>query len=226
MVTCRAYQIYYDEASRAACYPEFELYENKVCTPFFENQIIIELIKQGRHIGVDYFGVFSGHFKNKILGAKDGSRITPQYIFDNLEGDVISFFRHHKNKNVVNKAEVHHPGFKRAMVNLLNRIGFDADLEKDTRFTVYQNHFIARSEVYHEFVKTLLEPAVKEMQNKDNKELQNIIWQDSGYHKKKNMPEKLKQELGVPYYPYHTFICERLFSIFLNKHTHLSCKHL
>jgi hypothetical protein len=226
MATCRVFQIYYDQLSKDACYPEFEAIENKKCSPFFENTVIIDLIKNKEHINHDYFGVFSGHFKNKMIHSRDGKKLTPEYIFERLEGDVVSFFRSHKNLNVINKAEVFHPGFKRAIKNILNVINFQVDIEKNTRFTVYQNHFIASSQVYDRYVKELLEPAVKAMYDEGNKELQNIIWQDSGYHKKKTMPEKLKSEMGVPYYPYHTFICERLFSIFLNKYTELNCKHL
>lgn len=226
MATCKVYQIYYDEGSKEACYPEFEHYENKVCSPFFENSIITKLIAEDRHIETDYFGVFSGNFKHKMTVTRDSQKYSPQIILNSLDTDVVSFFRGHQNKNVVNKAELFHPGFKRALINTLNAIGFEVDLEKDTRFTVYQNHFIARSDIYEKYVNELLEPAIKEMCNTANKELQNIIWQDSNYHKKKTMPDKLKKELGVPYYPYHTFICERLFSIFLNKYTHISCKHL
>jgi hypothetical protein len=227
MDICKIVQIYYDEPSRNACFPNVELYHNKICTPFFENKIIIDLVTQGKHNDAKYFGVFSGHFKNKILHSRDKEKITPEFICSQLgDTDVVSFFRHHRNSNVVNKAEVFHPGFTRALKNIFNRIGFQVDLEERTRFTVYQNHFVAKSEVFEHYVKTLLEPAVREMENKENKELQNIIWQDSNYHKKRTMPEKLKQELGKPYYPYHTFLCERLFSIYLNKYKHITAKHL
>jgi hypothetical protein len=226
MPTCKVYQIFYDQYSLDSCYKEFEPIENKVCSPFFENDIIIKLINNNAHIPYDYFGVFSGHFKNKMIHSRDGFKLTPEYIFSKLEGDVISFFRSHKNKNMVVKAEVFHKGITKAIQNILHNINFPVDLNKDTRFTVYQNHFIAKSEIYEAYVKELLEPAIKLMRDKDNKELQNIIWQDSGYHKKKTMPEKLKLEMGVPYYPYHTFLCERLFSLFLNKYTDISCKHL
>jgi hypothetical protein len=224
MDTCKIIQIYYDEKSKEACYPEFEHYHNEVCTPFFENDVIIKLINEGRHKGSEYFGVFSGHFKNKII-PRDRV-ITPKYIEENLDTDVVSFFRKHKNKNVVDKAEIFHPGFKRALQNILKVIRFDVDLDENTRFTVYQNHFVARSDIYEQYVKELLEPAVNEMRNESNKELQNIIWQDSNYHKRNTMSDKLKKELGVPYYPYHTFICERLFSLFLNKYSLITCKHL
>lgn len=227
MATCKIIQIYYDDASKSSCYPEFDHHYNEKCTPFFENKVIVDLVNEGSHRGYQYFGILSGHFKNKMIHTRDMKRLTPQYIFSKLgETDVVSFFRHHRNSNVVNKAEMFHPGFKRALKNIFNRIGFEANLEERTRFTVYQNHFIARSEIYEDYVKNLLEPAIKEMENKDNKELQNIIWQDSKYHKKHTMSEKLKRELGVPYYPYHTFICERLFSIYLNKHKNITCQHL
>lgn len=226
MATCRVFQIYYDQQSRESCYPEFEAIENKTCSPFFENTVIIDLINKGEHIGVDYFGVFSGNFKNKMIHSREGKKITPEYILERLDTDVVSFFRSHRNANVINKAEIFHPGFKRAIKNILHAVGFHVDIEKNTRFTVYQNHFITTSQIYDRYVKELLQPAVKEMCNKDNKELQNIIWQDSKYHKAKTMPDKLKKDLGVDYYPYHTFLCERLFSIFLNKYTEISCKHL
>jgi hypothetical protein len=188
--------------------------------------VIIKLINDGRHLGNEYFGVLSGNFKNKMVTLREGKKITPEYIIQRLDTDVVSFFQRHKNKNVVNKAEIHHPGFKRAMQNIIKAIGFDVDLNENTRFTVYQNHFIARSGIYQQYVKELLEPAVNEMKNENNKELQNIIWQESRYHKKNTMTDKLKKELGVPYYPYHTFICERLFSLFLNKYPLITCKHL
>jgi hypothetical protein len=226
MDICKVYQIYYDNASKEACFNEYDHIYNTVCTPFFENDIIVSLINNNAHKESKYFGVFSGHFKNKIQGAKDGKRINPDYINNNLDTDVVSFFRSHRNKNVVSKAEQFHPGFTRALENIFERINFKIDLKKDTRFIVYQNHFVAKSDIYERYVKELLEPVMNEMKNESNKELQNIIWQDSGYHKKKTMPEKLKKEMGVPYYPYHTFLCERLFSIFLNKYSTITCKHL
>jgi hypothetical protein len=227
MDTCKIIQIYYDDKSKASCYPEFEHFHNEKCTPYFENKVIIDLVNSGRHKEGKYFGVFSGNFRHKIMYSKDMQRITPQCIYSKIgNSDVISFFRHHRNKNIVTKAEMFHPGFKRALKNIFERIGFEINLEENTRFIVYQNHFIAKSEIYEDYVNSLLEPVVKEMENKENKELQNIIWQDSNYHKKYTMSEKLKRELGVNYYPYHTFLCERLFSIYLNKNKHITCEHL
>jgi hypothetical protein len=58
-----------------------------------------------------------------------------------------------------------------------------------------------------------------------NAELNKMIWQDSGYHKKKRMSAKLKQDLGVPYYPLHTFICERFWSVYLAMNRQIKFRH-
>lgn len=223
MVTCRVLQVYFDEQSKSNCLDNVELIYNDKCTPYFENKIIVDNIDKNTE---DYFGVFSPHFKYKILPVAGMSRMSYEYIKTQLDSDVISFFKHHRTKNMIKQAEEYHPRFTIGMELLLSAIGVDLNLNLDTRFIVYQNHFVAKKEVYNDYVENWLKPAIVAMEDKDNSELQNILWQDSNYHKKKNMSDRLKRDLGVNYYPYHTFILERLFSLYLNKNKHITCRHL
>jgi hypothetical protein len=61
-----------------------------------------------------------------------------------------------------------------------------------------------------------LEPAMEVMETMPE------LMQNSGYPKV--LPEHLQRQWGINYYPYHTFLCERMFSFYahLNK---LKCLH-
>jgi hypothetical protein len=213
-------QIYFDEYTKGRCFnsPLVELIYNDKCTPFFENTIIAAQKPES-----GYFGVFSWAFGDKIRPLPDRSMVTPEYIAKNLNAEVISFFRRNQNKNVFDLCNRYHPGSELVFKGICDHVGYDSKLlSENTRFTVYMNTFVTTAEIYNQYIEELLKPAIEFMSS----ELQHILWKDSGYYKKAYMSDKLKRDLGVGYYPYHTFICERLFSLFLQKHKTISTIHL
>lgn len=220
---CDLIQIYYNDATKLNCEPGLIHAFNPILTPFFENTVIAQL-GTDEALQNQYVGVLSHNFfiKNMIM---------PYAIANEVgEGkfDVYAFSGGLKIKNVCDIADTYHPGFKHAMFLILDAIGFDVDINEDTRMVCYQNAFIAKTHIFEHYVRELLLPAMKVMNDRNNERIYNIIWNDSGYYKKKDLQiqSRLRQYLGVNYYPYHPFICERLFSLYMQKYKHLTFKHL
>jgi hypothetical protein len=220
----KIFQIYYDAATERNCVPEFTKFPNSSLSAFFENEII-QMLGSVQYPGKSkYFGVLSHSFfvKNTIL---------PSAIISNLDAgeyDVYCFSGGLKIKNVIDTAENYHPGFRRAMELIVQAIGYDVDLSEPTRMVCYQNAFVAKSEIYQDYIDTLLAPAMKVMDDLRFNELQAIIWKDSNYHRRRDpdIRARLMRYIGVDYYPYHTFICERLFTLYMQKNKNLTFKHL
>lgn len=229
MENYKIFQLYYDGQTKGNCisFPGFEPVENGGLDIFFENHFIEGL---GQHAWYScfknkYIGAISHNFfiKNSILPETIKSEINKSQV------DVYSFSRGQKVRNVIDTAENYHPGFKRAMQILLDAIGYEVDINEPTRMVCYQNAFIAKSEIYKDYVDRLLSPALSSMSVKGwNEEFDKIVYSDSGYYRKKQaeIKERLIKYTGLPYYPYHPFICERLFSLYMQKNKHITFKHL
>jgi hypothetical protein len=219
------YQIYYNEETKSKCYPEYKHYYNRYCTPFFENSVILDLIDKKKHCEGEYFGVWSCSFRDKVDRRQ---KFTPE-IFEKFvsstKGDVFSAHRYHSKHVPAVLAQKYHPNFVSILQRILNRIGYKADLYKEARFIIYSNHFIAQKCVYYDFVETLLRPAM-EVMSKKGTDIYNSIWQNSMYKGHGRLPEHLKPLFGVDFYPYHTFLCERLIMLYLNNNPDIVCRNL
>lgn len=218
------YQIYYDEKSKADCYPEYNLYHNTRCTPFFENSVILDLIDQEKHCEFDYFGVWSHKFRHKVdQRQKFSPQLFERFIKDK-RADVYSAHRYHSVHRPVRLAEKYHPNYSYILGKILDKIGYKADFDEPARFIIYSNHFVADSCVYQDYVDSLLRPAMEVMSN--NEEVKSLIWQNSQYKGHGKLPDHLKPVFGVDFYPYHTFLCERLIMLYLNNNRDIKCLNL
>lgn len=114
--------------------------------------------------------------------------------------------------------ENHHPGFTK----LFKLICEDLNLEvKEPKNVVYSNHFLAKGSVYKEFVNTILIPAIELLETK----YKDLAWENSNYLS--GLPqEKLKEVSGLDFYPFQTFILERLLSIWMVNKEDLKFKQL
>ena len=103
-------------------------------------------------------------------------------------------------------SESNHKGF----IGLFNNLCTDLGLKvSEPKHTIYSNFFIAKKEVFIEY-QNLLKKAVELLETKYKKE----AWADSGYNALKK--ERLKEVTGLDYYPMHTFILERLLSVWID----------
>lgn len=210
----KIYQIYYDEASRANCEPEYIHYYNSECTPFFENDVIAKLIEEGAHKDADYFGVVSHKLREKTglnpISGRSTSKFSTQ-AFEALclrtNADVISYNRNPKH-DVCKLADRFHPNFSKIMRQALHGLPFQM---RPSNTPIYFNHFVAKPEIWDAYTTQLLFPVMRRMKN--DEALSKLLWQNSKYPSQ--LPINLQKEWNVNYYPYHSFICERLISIFL-----------
>lgn len=205
-------QIFYDERSRRALDPAYVPLENPRLGPFFEADVVRELIVSRWHAGADLVGVFSWRFAEKIplSGADVVARLAAA-----PEADVYSFFGALQRGPIWPPAERKHPGILAAAKLLFARLGLALAPGDVVAHPIYQHHFIARAEVYERFVDTLLAPAIEAMQDLTDLPLQRALLVDSGYRVPSPSSEDLERLYGVPYLPLHPFVAERLFSTWL-----------
>jgi hypothetical protein len=213
--TTGVHQCFFDDRFKNRLDPGFIPYFNERVSRFFENDVIVELIRAGKHKASDYFGVFSWRFSEKIP-------LRSQIIFDLMqedgyEADVYSFFEgtHSglgpEGHNIWTLGETYHPGLVEAGEILLKRLGMRVDLRHLTTPVIYQNHFICRSDLYERYVHELLQPAIRGLSNSNDRELQKAISRDAQYVT--NLKPAVSAEVfGRPYFSLEPFLCERLFS--------------
>lgn len=225
----KVYQIYFENEQLALCEPEYTAILNLECTGYFENSIIKHLVRQGAHLDSEYFGVVSYKLREKIgsvmkerwarmnIANASAASFSPLYFEDVLHcarPDAMSFQQHMPHDPVLT-AERFHPGFRKYWEKIMQEIGMDW---KPTYLSdvFYCNYFVAKSKVYEDYVHDMLRPAMSVMCSMPE------LWGNSGYPHK--LPENLAAKWGTSHYPYHPFLCERLFSWYAHVNN-LNCKH-
>ena len=202
--------------------------------PFFENKYMVDLVNDGEHRDADYFAVLSHKFFIDTVD-RELRPITKERIESNLvETDVVSFFGYKRDGNAIfAHAEKVHRGIGDCYRELFRLLGHNYNPSMPMRFVVYRNCFLARSHVYERYVKEILGPCVRLMSDHMNTALWYSIWKDSKYPYAKSrfrqhegLREKFISDMGVPYYPFHTFVLERMFSYWLNINPEITCKHI
>lgn len=214
----KLYQVYYNEETRSRIHPESipydnTLYHGKPLQPAFENHIICDLVEEGAHLHTDYFGVFSWAFEYKL--GKNLNRVREQVQGD----DIYSFFSKSNQPYIWRQANLWHKGMLEIGQLLMEKMGVKTNLynlsvrtgERKT-CTVYGNYFLAKPEIYERYVNEFLRPAMNIMLG--DPEMIAKLSVNSGYKKNRDL-SWLVDVTGFPYYPMHTFVCERLFSTWL-----------
>lgn len=205
-------QIYYREEQKAACYPFSRLYFNDSLTIFFENEPIGKLVMASE---AEKVGVCSWKLKEKMrMNVCCPRELTEEVI--NSDYQVLSFTCNTKYHKMLAAAEGWHKGFRPAIEKVCELIGQRCPGE--VRTPIYQNAFMAKTEIYQDYVKNWLQPAMMAMV--EDPELNKYAMSDSNYSNlaKKDAVDSgyLMEKLGVPFYPLAPFILERLFSIYVH----------
>lgn len=204
------YQIYYDDSQLSNLFPFAIPYKNEILTPFFENSVILQLVPG---FTGDKIGVCSHALREKLRFMLPPRRELTQNVIES-DYDVLLLSRNSKHHEMLQRAEVWHPGFRAILMKIFAAAGFRYSGEeiKPDR-VVYFNHFIATREVYQAYVSELLEPAMLAMD--EDKDIYRDVWVDSGYTKLKgDIPDNVREAWG--FYPMHSFLCERMFSCWIN----------
>lgn len=205
-------QIIYDDIQAQHCYPFATVYKNETLTPYFENAIISDLVPR---TDSDFIGVLSWRLSRK---RGDMYRLHDKSLtLDKLRGETydIAILTPRGHRDIRQKFMHWHrsEGAERALKEFDKFIKMPEEVEH----AIYENHFIAKREIYQEYVKDCLIPAINFME-----ERKEIFMADAGYINRKSGKEKelmFKKlaEWGKVDYPIAPFILERLFSMWINK---------
>jgi hypothetical protein len=205
-------QIYYDDAQLSKIFPFAIPHHNPGLTIYFENTIIARLVPETK---AQKIGVCSWKLKEKLRwnvpGPTKARELTQEVIESNY--DVLSFTKNSHHHRMIEALNWWHPGSLPALDRMLGIIGLGRASE--VKNPIYQNAFMARTEIYKDYVKNYLNKAIEAIES--DGELMKMMMADSKYTTlaKINNAELLKTKLGIDYYPLCPFILERLFSIYV-----------
>lgn len=103
------------------------------------------------------------------------------------------------------------PHFRALWVDMLTQLGFSEENALDpTVKPFYCNYWIARPDIMRTYC-DFYRRAQRALQDSP---LQAELWEDAGYSNSYSNPEWCRKRFGVPHYPHHTFLMERLPCIF------------
>ena len=132
-------------------------------------------------------------------------------ISQSSNADVVAFM--YRGDSMVKIADRWHPNFSKIWQPVLESMGYSQnDILSDAIPSFYCNFWVARPShmaAYMSFFQKF------KIQLETMPEIQSFLWSDSTYKDRGTDIAKLDEEKcmsvwGVPYYPYHPFLCERL----------------
>lgn len=202
--TVKVYQIYYDESHLNSLSHDTLPYYNNYLTEYFENDIIRKAYENGL-MNSDYFGVLSWRFLQKTGFQFKNTMITG-------DADIYAFQNSTRNHSVFGDSAMCHPLFMdifSKVLELLNCQNINPTLG------LYMNYIVAKTPIFKKYVEEFLIPTIDYLKTLPDHDK---VWADACYHHNPTLTQKLQQFIGKPYYTYHTFICERLWSVFYEKY--------
>lgn len=204
-MTYKIYSIVYDEKHKV----EYTKYDNSHINTIEQKSYIFEYnpmidILTNHTIEEDYLGIFSWKFlfktavfKNKLF-----------WLLDNNQGfDCYSFCNFKFKQGYLNFTEAYHPGFKNIFLPLCEELGLQVS---EPQIPIYSNFFVLRTELYKDYVETVIKPAIELLETK----FKDLAWKDAKYISGLKKDE-LKKYTGLDHYTYHTFVLERLINQYI-----------
>jgi hypothetical protein len=202
------YQILYKEEQRSKLFPFAKPYFNDSLTIFFESEPIRKLVMESK---AEKIGITSWKLRDKL---RRNVGLAKTLTENDINGDyqVLSLTRNSKKHQMLAHLYQWHPKSKEAMALLWSKLGYK--LPGEAKNPIYQNHFLAKTEIYRDYVENFLSLAM-ELTLKDE-ELNNLMLQPSGYGRlsKDCDLKSVKAKLGMSDYPLIPFILERCPSLF------------
>jgi hypothetical protein len=203
-------QIYYKDEQKEKLFQFSTPYFNRDLTIFFENKIIADLVTA---TDSEKVGVCSWKLAQK-LRSRVGLRTPLTVEALNSDYDVLSFTRNSKKHTMLAHLYHWHPKSKEAMALLWQKLGYK--LPGEVKNPIYQNHYVAKSSIYKDYVLNFLSPAMELIST--DEELNNLMLQPSGYGKlsRENDLRSVRDKLGMSDYPLAPFILERCPSCWMD----------
>ena len=206
----KIYSITYDENQVA----EYEQYDNSHIRSLeqksylFEWNPIVDIISNKIDDYKGHLGIFSWKFGRKTGFTKNilykilHEKKFQEYDFINLTKEILK-----NGKEYMLFTEMWHPGILERIEEVCNVIGLEyTDVPEITNFS---NFYLMKAEYYKDFVNNYIKPAIEYMELKPERFMVDAQYK-SGLEK-----EKLKELTGLDFYPFQTFILERLILFYI-----------
>lgn len=194
------YQIWYDERQIPKLLPYTVHHYNPGLTIFFENDVIPHLVKNttAEKVGVCSWKLgdkMRKHDRENLIKGKDG------------DFQVLGLTRNSSRHQMLAMLYNWHPRSKEAMELIWTKLGYKIPTEPRNPF--YQNHYLAKTEIYRDYVDNFLIPAM-ELTEKDE-QLLHLMRSPSNYGRVNRQADikRVKMMLGMDDYPLATFVLER-----------------
>jgi len=226
--TCKVFQIYYDRNQKSNIQPGYIPYKNTKTSINFESGIIVDLLNSKKIISsTDWVGVFSWKMNQKIQGKPISYTNIQYHVNKYQDSDIISvkpdryWYAPIRTPHKANQTNVDGLAFNQLIQALIRMHDMnifedeiDIDLLLKPQYHIYCNYFIARLDVYVDFVKTYLEPVINFLSNDGI--FKGVSESRSGYPYEP--PEHFTKKTGFDYYPLRPFMLERLINVYrINK---------
>jgi hypothetical protein len=197
------YQIYYKHEQRGIIYPFATPYFNEGLTIFFENEVIRKLVSETT---AEKIAVCSWKLREKVRRIHP---ITEEAL--NRDFQVLSFTRNSQRHQMMAMSAVWHKDFIPAIDLLWTKLGLKRPGE--AKQPIYQNHYMARTDVYKDYVANFLGPAMDLIAT--DEQLHEIMVRPSGYGRlaRGSDVKSVKAKLGLTDYPLCPFVLERCPSL-------------
>ena len=200
------YQIYYADEQIGKLYDFAIPYKNEKLTYYFENDVIALLVPESN---ADLIGVVSWRLAQKrgdMFRLTDKS-LTKEKILS-ADFDIAVLTPRSPNHKMLQMACAWH---KESWDIAFNELKKFIKVPREVTNAIYENHFIARKEIYHAYINDCLRPVMSYMSDKD------CFFLDAGYAKRKTEREvrAYRDLTGRNDWPIAPFILERLFSIWI-----------
>ena len=211
------YGITYDDSQVT----EFEKYDNshirtvEQSSYLFEYNVMRDIVPNA--LDNEYYGLFSWKFPQKTgVTKKLLAKLLDEIKYKDF--GIINLSPDYFQGKYLKFSYEHHPGLKELLNLVCNDLGLKV---KEPENVVYSNFFIARGDIYKKFLSEVINPAIELMEDKYFP----LAMKDAGY--KSGLPkEELIKKTGMDFYSLHTFVCERLLSIWLENNKDIKVKSL
>lgn len=201
-------QLYYKDEQQKEIYPFALPYRTEGLTIFFENYWIAKLVQETK---ADKIAVCSWKLKNKLRWYIGQHRPLTHEVLE-TDYEVMTFTRNTQYHKFFQAADAWHPGFLTVFDKIMAKIGVLRPGE--VKIPIYQNAFAAKTEIYQDYVKSYLLPAMDCIKN--DPEVNAMAMRDSKYSDLTNQSAAhLQNKLGISYYPLAPFLLERLFATYV-----------
>ena len=216
----KLYQIYYDQKHTDRILNHAIPYLNNNPTIYFESGVMCDIFNKKDYVDSDYIGVLSWKASLKISNMKTLSEIDS--AISTQKYDIYTF----NNKSFLGFTRPHSGSHKnydlqawRALMKLTRHMqskkiwpqASEKELDKKM-LRIYCNYFIAKKEIWEDFVGNFMIPAIQEIKN--DEQMKNIATTaHSGY--KNILPQSFIDATGYDYYPMAPFMLERLINVYI-----------